>query len=253
MLEALFPRELEMPQATIRLRNRGALSGPAISIRCHHERSRGGEYAKTVVIPWNEGAARNQALLDLSYEAGRWVEIEMAIRSVLAEREACDADGNGNWVDDDMTVPAWRYHCPLPLREAMDMAGMDSESRRRIVTTSDSFQLLGRTITVHEVEGELCGRMLPSVKRISISSPGVVFSQGVVNCRMKVDQVFPEMTLGALLGKPVRYLIDLPGLRSDHLVIQKIHLRPKKMETIFEISRRFSFLDAACDHGRRRT
>ena len=218
IVAAMVPVGMVGPDVTIRARRCETGTGIALTVEPHMNSGRGGEGSRTVVLEPDDSVHRRAAIELIRHKVDRWVEVETVMRDLDAERAACDEDGNGGHVDDDMPTPAWRYHCPLVLRSAMDTAGLDDRQRLEIVETGGVLDLDGYAVRVHEVDPDETppwgrrGRGTRTVRRVTIQRDGLYFSHGINRCYLKIRAKLPESMDSAAMGLPLRNLVEVPGM-----------------------------------------
>lgn len=249
LVASLLPAGMEGPEVNIRAHN-GDSPGISFSFWPHGNGAGGGEYRSPVLLPHASGTLRDLALRRITHIVHRWLEVETVMRDMAAERLACDADDHGDvLVDDDMPVPAWRFHCPAPLRAAMDIACIPDGERTDIADVSGGFDIGPLRIAVHERDAEAggagrAGRSLGcrTIRRITMTAPGVLFSQGIQRCYLKLDHPIPATAQAALIGMQASHLIDLPGFDLPGMIIMQCTSSKGSQTTTFDISRTISMM-----------
>lgn len=248
IVRSMLPAGANGPDVNIRA-NRTMGPGIAFSTWPHPHGGRGGEYHETVVMPDADGPEREAAKDRLRQILARWLEIETVIADMLDEARACDEDDLGNHVDDDMPTPAWRHHCPAPLRVAMDRAGLGERERLDLVETSGSFTIGAYTVRIHECDlRELPmgvaarGRGCRTVRRCTVEAPGVYFSQGINRCYLRIDRLVPQTIQSSLIGRSPSLLIDMPGLDAPGLAVLGAEFSTGRQRVTFDLSRNFTMM-----------
>ena len=237
-IRSILPQDMVGPETNIRARGNDI----AISIYPHRCGGTGGEYRETVLLPTTEGRDRDERLERLRAVLLRWAEVETVRRMIREEDAACDADDDGNLIDDDMPVPEWRTHCPAVLRRIADVRGTDGmldEARSgmdlgRAILSIDHVD--DRTAHLHHGRGSRCR----TIVRITLQAPGVVYSQGISRSYVKIARRLPDTTTAALIGRPAAELVDLPGLDVPGLRIR--NATASRDGVVFDVDRAFAML-----------
>lgn len=255
LIQSLLPHGMEGPEVNIRARRTETGQAIAFSLWPHPNAATGGEYQNSVILGNTPGRHRDAALDRIRHLIERWVEIETVVKLIRDEERACDEDGPGNHVADDMTIPAWRFHCPMPLRRIMDLAGMDDAERVRMAEDSGSFAIGGYIVRLHERDGQPLppdrrdgrrkGIGCRTVRRFSIEGRGIHFSQGISRCYLKMSATIPQTMQSALVGMPASLLMDLPGFDVPGMNISGISSTKTKNAIIVDFTRTMAMMSAA--------
>jgi len=240
LLESLLPAGRALPDVNIRARRDAGGEHIAFHFSPAREHGRGGEWMETIVLPRVEGRHRDAALARIAHQIGRNVEIQCMVEDMLDE-------ARGMTKGEARTTPAWRFHCPLALRRAMDRVSMPDDERLRLAETKGRFQLGGYDIRINDRSDEAFaygyrGIGHRTVTRITITGPGVKFSQGTNKCYLQTAGILPTLMRTALPGLPVSMLIDVPGLDAAATVVERCSTHATRDSSTYDLSRTFGLL-----------
>lgn len=243
ILRAMLPNGMPGPEVTILARrDQGDGNGIAFSVWPHKHHGSGGEYRQTIVVPHFASGYRDIQLERLRILVDRWVEIETMRETCRLGYDGFDIDPQTGQARNGAPVPAWMTHCPRAFRNWCDRLDMDDEARRVLVDKNMTSGNGRAQMKVHDVSNTLThmagGRPLAtrSLKRLTITAPGAVYTQGINKSRLTIDQLFPQTILTAVTGHPISRLVDMPGLESTGMVVLSTQTQ-KSGRTIFELAR----------------
>lgn len=244
LIEEILPAGVKGPNISIRARKDSKGTGISFVIKPHNSRAHTGEYEATIILPSTHGPRYDAALTRLKVVIARWMEIEAINKDIQEEFLACDVSEDGECiVENDMPIPIWRYHCPAPLRRAMDIEEMSNDRREacaegylalKIGEYKYDFKMFEEN---EQPDWDLRGRGCRTVSIVTIRSDKIYFSQGSTKCYLRIKSSIPDIVAAGLIGMPVTVLVDIPGLDIEGINILKCTTNAKNNETIVDLSR----------------